>query len=275
MGLYDIVDEVIVNVETLFDSAEAFRLLGWLNELVGRIDQAIAWTLRARDLEPDNPDHLEKLANLYAMIGMPDTALRFSPDPGIGLLFRLRRYEPLIDIAEELMIDQPDDMNVRYLLAFAYTATGSHESAIHVVRSTGIMESVVQGFVRTVAEIEAYYTLINALNALGDEESVATARSLAERGEEIGFYGGEIGWVSLWRSCGLAVLGQQEKALAQFAEITKARRLPWQPLLLDSHCLRQLEGEPIYEDALAEFEARRAAIRDRLPGVLAEFGVSP
>ena len=68
-----------------------------------------------------------------------------------------------------------------------------------MIRSTGIMETVVQGFVRTVAEIEAYYTLINALNALGDEESVATARSLAERGEEIGFYGGEIGWVSLWR----------------------------------------------------------------------------
>ena len=95
--------ELVRRIEQRFDGADSYRLISLLLNLTGEVDQAIAWAIRARDLEPGNNDHVEWLAELYAEIGDFQTAIELEPNPGIGLLFKMRRYEELIDAAEFLM----------------------------------------------------------------------------------------------------------------------------------------------------------------------------
>ena len=40
-----------------------------LHDRLAEVDRSIAWTIRARDAEPDNPDHVWRLAEYYADIG--------------------------------------------------------------------------------------------------------------------------------------------------------------------------------------------------------------
>jgi TolB-like protein/tetratricopeptide (TPR) repeat protein len=272
-GLVEKVESVIQGVQALFHDAEAFRLVGWLEVLLGQVDRAIAWTIRARDLEPGNPDDIANLAELYASIGDFDTALRLEPEAGVGLLFRMRRYPELIDTAELLMIEEPEDVEVRYLLAFAYNVTGRFESAIHVLGSTGLPDSIINHGARSVADIEALYTLMNALDGFGTDETVELAKSLAQFGED-GPWWGDIGWLALYRGCGLAILDRYDEALQLLMRVKESRRLLWSPVIRDSHCFRQFADEPAYQDILRDQEERRARLRERLPATLAEFGVT-
>ena len=271
-GRVEEVRVVIQGIQNLFDDAKAYRAIGWLKELIGEVDQAIAWTIRARDLEPDNTDHVGKLAELYAAIGDFDTALKLEPEPGIGLLFRMRSYETLIDVAEFLMIDEPGDMEVRYLLAFAYNATGQFESAIHVLSSTGLPDSVINSTARSVADIEGLFTLTNALAGVGKPETTELAQSLALYNDN-GPWWGDIGWLALHRSCNRVILGRYEDALQLLVRVKESARLLWDPVIRDSYCFQQFVDEPAYQDILRDQEERRAALRKRLPQTLAAFGL--
>jgi tetratricopeptide (TPR) repeat protein len=71
-GRLDDMHEVIERMQQNFDTADAYRVTSRLLELAGRIDESVAWALRARDREPDNPDHVSKLYR----IAVPDAALR-------------------------------------------------------------------------------------------------------------------------------------------------------------------------------------------------------
>jgi len=275
LGKFGRVEEirpVIERVQELFDDAGSYRVIGWLKELVGEVDQAIAWTIRARDLEPGNPDHVEKLAELYASIGDFETALRLEPEPGIGLLFRMRRYTDLIDVAEFRMIEVPEDINVRYLLAFAYQATGQYESAIHVLSSTGLPDTVLNGQARSVADLEGFFTLINALAGVGESETNELAQSLAEWNYN-GPWWGDIYWQALYKGCVLAILDRDEEALQLLLRMKETSRLPWVPAVRDMFCLQRYTDEPVYRDILEHFEERRKVLRESLPATLAEFGV--
>jgi TolB-like protein/Tfp pilus assembly protein PilF len=266
------VHAVILGIQELFNDAESYRLIGWLKELIGQPDQAIAWTIRARNLEPDNPDHIGKLAELYATVGDFETALLLEPEPGVGLLFLMRRYQDLIDIAEFLMIEEPGDLALRFLLAFSYNATGQFEAAIHILSTTGLPDSVLNNVARSVSEIEGFTTLVNALAGTGNDETVELARSLA-LWEEDGPWWGDIGWVSTYRGCGLAILERHEEALQYLGHVNDSPRLPRVPVLQDSVCFQAYADEPVYQEVLRQIEARQAELRERLPATLAEFGV--
>ena len=272
MGRVDEVRAVIRNVQALFEDAESYRVLALLYELIGDVDLAIAWTLRARDLEPDNLDHVEKLADLYALFGDAETALRFVPSPSLGVLYQLRRYAELIDDAEFLMIDRPDDVEIRYLLALAYYLTGAHESAIYVLRSTGLPESVVNDHPRSISEIEAFMTLTNALIATDLPDANEIGRALAQWNEDVNWWG-DIGWQALYRSCNRGVLGLHEAALELLPRLKESARLAPMPILQDSWCFTQYAENPVYLDVLHDQQERRARIREKLPTTLAEFGV--
>jgi TolB-like protein/tetratricopeptide (TPR) repeat protein len=268
----DEIREIIRGIAELFDDVESNRAVGWLHELIGELDRAIAWTLRARDLEPDNPDHVANLAQLFVAIGDIETALRLEPRPSVGMLLQMRRYQDLIDIAEFLMIEEPNDMEVRYLLAFAYVATRQFEAAIHVLGSTGLPDSLLNNRVRSVSEVEAFMTLINALAGVEQKETAKLAQSLALFFED-GPWWGEIGWISLFRACSLEILGRHEEALQQLVQVKESSRMLRDPLFRDSYCFRQYVEEPAYQDILRHFDERRARLRERLPATLAEFGV--
>jgi TolB-like protein/tetratricopeptide (TPR) repeat protein len=261
---------LIGRIETMFDGPEAYRLIGQLLELTGQVDQAIAWTIRARDLDPGNPDHVYRLAELYGVIGDFDTALRLEPEPGIGLLYRMRRYEELIDIAELLMIEEPGDMPLRYLLAFAYNATGQFESALRVLKSAGLPDSILEE-TRFSADMEGFITLMNAAYGAGN---IDVARELAmfwaNRHHPV-----NIDW---WQdangACAMSVLEFHAEALARLERIRNSPRLPWDPVLKDAVCFQRYSDEPVYQETVRHVDARRAALRERLPATLAEFGVS-
>ncbi len=264
---------VINNIQALFDDAESCRVVGWLYELIGEVDLAIAWTLRARNMEPDNLDHVEKLAYLYALIGDADTALRLESPPSLGTLFELGRYVELIEAAEFLMIERPDDVEVRYLLALAYDATGNYESAVYILSSTGLPDSVLSGLTRSVSEIEAFMTLANALAASELPDAVNLGLALARWNEDEAPWWGPIGWIALYRSCTRAVLGRDDAALALLARVKEGPRLAPRPVLRDSSCFRKYADEPAYLDVLRDQDERRARLRQKLPATLAEFGV--
>ena len=123
----------------------------------------------ARDAEPNNGDHNQRLAELYVIIGDFETGLELEPEPGVGLLYRMRRYQELIDTAELLMIDEPHDVVLRYLLAFGYNATGQFEAALRILKSTGLPDSVLLE-VRASTDMEGFSTLMNAAYGAGETE---------------------------------------------------------------------------------------------------------
>ncbi len=269
------VPKVIQNIQALFDDAESYRVIEWLYELIGELDQSIAWTLKARDLEPGNPDHVERLLELYAIIGDEETLLRLNPSPSPGVLFQMRRYAEFIDAAEFLMIEEPNDMEVRYLLARAYHFTGAHESAIHVLSSTGLPDSVLNDQARSVSEIEASMTLTNAMIATGVPDVVELGQSLAtwQDGEDTPLWWGDIGWIALHRSCNHAVMERHEQALELLPRIAESRRLAPMPVLRDSWCFEKYAENPVYLGVVQEQEKRREALRKKLPDTLASHGV--
>ena len=248
---------IIQGIMNLFDSVESYRVIGQLTELIGEFDQAIAWGIRARDREPDNPDHTANLASLFTMIGDFETAISLEPEPNLWMLFQMRRYPELIDIAEFLMIEEPDDMNVRYLLAFAYNATGQFESAIHVLHSTGLPDSILNDTARSVTEIEAFHWLINALLGLDQPEAIELARSLASFSEKVPLHG-QNGWIAVYKGCNLGALGRHDEALETFRLLMKSPRLFWDPVLRDFECLRPLYKNPGYQEVLQDQEDRRS-----------------
>ena len=270
-GMLDEMYEVIERMQQNFDTAESYRVTSWLLELAGRIDESVAWVLRARDREPNNPDHVAKLAELYTLMGDFETALRLEPEPGIGLLFLMRRYEELIDQAEFLVIERPQDVELRYVLAFAYNATGQFESAIHILSTTGQPDTFLEQRVRSAADMEGYFALVNALAGVGQ---TGMAKDLAglfpvELWEKIPDW-----WNRAYGACGLATMEQDDKALELLQRIKDSPRLPWLPVILDSLCFQRYAENPDYQALVHVVEERQAAKRKQLPSTLAEFDVA-
>lgn len=262
---------LIQRIEQRFDGADAYRLISTLYQLIGQLDRAIAWAIRARDLEPGNDDHVWQLAELYTEIGDQDTAEALVPHPGIGLLYEMRRYPELISLAEKLVVEQQGSIDVRYRLAFAYNATEDYESAMWVMISTGQPETTMT-FPRSGADWQGFFTLVNASYGLGD---LRTARELANWFVNEPIHHENPDWFTETQmACGLAVLDRDTEALDTLETIQRSPRLPQEPVLEDSTCLRKYHGNPRYQAVLEHFAARQARLRARLPQTLAEFGVS-
>lgn len=261
--------EIIHRVEELFDNVASYRLIASLLELTGDIDQSIAWTIRVRDMEPDNPLLIGKLAELYADIGDFDTALLLEPDPGVGLLFKMRRYQDLIDVAEFLMIEEPEDLALRYLLAFAYNATGQFESAVWVLSSSGLPDSVING-ARQGIDLEGYITLVNSLYGAGD---TSTAHELARFWVSTDDTVNYDWWTDIYTACALAILGRDTEALQKLQHSMQSPRPAWQSILKDEICFQRYSDEPIYKMTVHHFDEQRANLRKHLPATLAKFGV--
>ena len=270
-GLLDNMYEVIERMQQNFDTADAYRVTSWLLELAGRIDESVAWALRARDREPDNPDHVSKLAELYTLMGDFETAQQLEPEPGVGLLFLMRRYEELIDQAEFMVIERPQDVELHYVLAFAYNATGQFESAVHILSRTGQPDTFLEHRVRSAADIEGYFALVNALAGAGQ---INLAKELA------GYFEAELWdaipdwWNKAYGACGLAVMEQDDKALEILQRIEDSPRLPLVSVIMDSFCFQRYEENPDYQALIHLVEERQAAKRKQLPSTLAKFDVA-
>lgn len=267
-GFYEEARGVVEEVEGLFEGASADVVIGELRSFLGDLDQAIAWTIRARDLEPGNSAHTQRLAEYYADIGDFDTALTLDPD-GIGILFKMREYSQMIDLAEIAMIEQPEDLWLKSLLAVAHNAQGAYNAAIHVLSSTGLPESVLNGW-RSNEELEAYRALMNAVYGAGETE---LARDLAQRRFNQGIWNAYYWWANVPAACELAILGRDDEARGFLERSLQDVALVWDPILLDAPCFARFKNDPVYLALIRHYQDHRQALRERLPATLAEFGV--
>ena len=276
-GRVEETDEVIERIQELFINdqsnrrVEAYRVIDALLAQIGRVDEAIAWTIRARDLEPGNVDHIHRLADHFAVIGDFDTALELEPEAGLGILFRMRRYPDLIDVAEFLMIDQPHDIVVRYILAFGHTAVGNYEDALRILATTGQPNVVLENTVRSAADVEGFHTFMNASYANGDLE---TAIRLANGNFDPDMNTARDWWYNFHSSCSLAIAGREDEAIDYLGTLENSPQVPWEPYLRDSVCMNLLEGRPEYQQIIEHVESRKQELRQKLPATLEQFGVS-
>lgn len=266
----DEVRELVEQMQRKFDGATAYVAIAHLYDLLGDVDHAIAWAIKARDAEPDNRLHVARLAEYYTDIGDYETAAELEPDLGVGLLFKMRRYDEMIDKAELAMLDLPKDMQLRVYLGFAYNATGQFDRAIYIINSSGFLESYRHSR-RTTADSDGFTVVLDAAYGSGEVE---WAREQAEW-EMATHYESLTAdwWIALENACTQAIVGNDDEVHRLFLRALDGNHLAWEPMLRDHQCFKRFLDDPAYLAVVRHFDDRRATLRARLPATLKQYGV--
>jgi TolB-like protein/Tfp pilus assembly protein PilF len=267
-------EQILSRILELFPTAPGYLAAARIADAYGAPDQAIAFSLKARLLRPDDLDIAGQLAGLHAQIGDFESAALFEPEPGMGQLMWQRRYPELIDLAQELMIDQPGDVEVLYLLAFALNTEERFQESVRVLNLTGMSDFVLRES-RRANETHYLPTLITALQATGDTDK---ARELAEWNLEFNQKMSSGQQVDTWvnhfaEACALSILDRDEESLAVFEKLQDVPAIPRTPWVKDHTCFRKFQNEPRYRAVVSALDARLAAIRERLPATLEQYGL--
>lgn len=262
-----IVDQMIDR----FDGAAAYLAIADVLSLVGDVDHSIAWVIRARDAEPDNPLHVERLAELYTDIGAYETAQALEPDLGVGLLFKMRRYSEMIEKGVDIYWDNPQDTQLQTYLAVAFNAMGRYNDALRMIQGSGVLDTY-HAIRRNTVELDAQLALLNAAYGSGEVEQ---AREFFRLSEGIHYVGDSSDWgVSLALACINAILGNDDEVYRRFARAREGKNLAWEPMLKDRACFERFANDPEYLKTVKHFDDLRAMLRERLPETLARHGVS-
>jgi len=266
--------ELMERMLELFPTAAGYLAAARISEAMGKFDEAAGWAMQSHLLRPEDAEVNGQVAELLARLGDFELAAEFDPEPTPGLLFWHRRYQELVDLGEELVIDDPGDIDLRLLLAFAYSALGQHEQSIAQMESAGFPETVLAES-RRASELHALLTYVGALQASGKADE---ARSMAgwafDFNMEFQRTGTDDGWAArLSMACAQNVLGDRQASLDMLDSLTALQNIPPLPWLRDLACLQSLVNEPRYKAVVAEFESRVATQRARLPETLALHGI--
>ncbi|MDH3439966.1 MAG: hypothetical protein OEM63_04375 [Gammaproteobacteria bacterium] len=263
--------QLVEQMIALFDGAAAYRAIAEVLGILGDVDHAIAWTIKARDAEPNNPLHVHRLAEYYTDIGAYETAQLLEPDLGVGLLFKMRRYDEMIEKGVDLYWDNPGDLQLQIYLAVAYNAKGRHNDALRMIEGSRVLE-ISQEVRRTTLELDAKVAMLNAAYGSG---AVDDARELIKLTENRHYQGDTGDWgVALGLGCIYAIRGDDEEVYRRFARAREGKNLAWEPMLKDAACFERFENDPEYLETVKHFDDLRAMLRERLPDTLAEHGVA-
>jgi TolB-like protein len=258
-----------------FPDARGHRALARLYETTGEIDVGIAYALEAYRAEPTDPETTAQVAELFARIGLFDKADEFEPNPEAGLLNQLyfrRDYRRLVEEASELMLEYPDDVKIRYMLAFAMNAIGDSGNAIRILEGAGIPIQPHSEFMTGAAD-EANTTYVDALQAVGGRDDLARELAMGKlTTRDPALF--RSWWVASYWSCTLAQVGRLEEALELLETVKRTQGLALSPFIADALCFRAFQDEPRYRWVLEHLEARQAELRARLPATLQRFGVA-
>jgi TolB-like protein/DNA-binding winged helix-turn-helix (wHTH) protein/cytochrome c-type biogenesis protein CcmH/NrfG len=256
-GRVEQTEAVIDEIDNRFSTAAAYSAIAHLQELIGAVDDAILSAREARRLEPENPVFPWQLAELHARIGDLETAAQYERQPSLQLLYRTRRFDELITLAEKTLRMQPGDSNARYLLAAAYNATGRFESSRDVLETAGLPEIALHE-TRRASDTTALADYAVSLARTGE---VARARELAEwllwfmqthlETDHRGW------WPHAYKACALLVLGRREEGLAAIGRIRGSPRLPFVTFLETSPCFSDIAQEAEYRSMLETVIARQ------------------
>jgi tetratricopeptide (TPR) repeat protein len=268
--------ELAPEIAARFPNARGYAALARLYDLSGELDVGIAWGLRALRLQPDDKETQWLIAELYAKIGDFTAASQY--DPGSISQFWLQgRYGELIDLAQDYLIEHPEDLDAKYYLAFAYNATGDFATAKYLLERMGVPVLLDTDPGNPIFP-RANSSYIDALQSIGGNESrveeLATER-VANTRNSLGPGGHEKSWwVNALGACAYAQVGNFSVALDLLDVAVNAKGMPWSSLLQDSPCFKRLAGEPRYKAAIDRLEERKKQLRERLPGTLKEYGVA-
>ncbi len=270
----DKVRDVGREIAERFANARGYLALARLYEVTGELDIGIAWGLKALQQQPDDQETKEQIGELYARIGDFATAARYDPE-AIGQFWLQRRYGELIDLAQNEVIDHPDDVNAKYYLAFAYNATGDFASAEYLLKKAGMPPPLDPLGVPLDPQPVASY--VDARQALrGDDPLVTEIASYeVDHFSKDKEHGLQKSWFpNTWLACALAQLGRYPEALDALDVAVNAQGLVWSPVLQDSPCFKRLAEQPRYKAAIDHLEDRKKQLRERLPETLREQGVT-
>ena len=276
-GMTDKARNVIALIEERFSTANAYQVIARTLELIGDIDEAIAWALRAYELEPDNQDTAWQVAELYARLGDFEKAREYESGPAFNLLYWERRYEEMIELGEELVLDHPNQVQLWYGLARALSATGQYEQAVYVLRSQDLPARA-KSENRRANDEEAMVVLADSLKQLGrHEEARELAAWIRHKFRSMIDTGGDRSWWGhFYLACTLSILDEDDEALDELDRVASAVDLPWYPMLMDAPCFRKYASEPRYQAIVTEIEERKRKLREKLPDTLErmrdEFG---
>jgi len=81
-------------------------------------------------------------------------------------------------------------------------------------------------------------------------------------------------WRKILVACAYSVLGSRAEVLELLVQIQHSPRLTIVQVLKDSVCFEAYADVSEYKETLRLLDARKKALRERLPATLAEFGVS-
>jgi len=253
---------VVRDIANRFSDAAAYSATAQIYEQIGEFDLAVAAMKSALQLAPQNEAARAQLAELYAEIGDFPKAARYEPEAGLGQLFWRRDYKALVDLGEEIAIDQPEDVEIWYLLGFGYAVIGDNENAVRVLNVAGAPERSKAEF--TVGgDLAAMATLASALDALGrKDEAREAAGAVADQMRNFIRTGADQGvWANTLLSCSLAVLGDDNAAMEALSKVNDGLGLPRLPWLKDFPCFTRFHGDARYERVIAAVEKRQAALR--------------
>ena len=262
--------DIAEQIKARFQDADAMMALARIYELTGDLDEGIGWALRARELQPDDAEKSWLVAELYARIGDFETARQYEDaESAFNLLYWERRYEEMIELGEELVFDQPNQVQIWYGLARAYAATGHYEQAVHVLRRQDIPQ-IAYVDARRANGLEALVTLADALYEVGDiEEARRHAEWAGSKFASLRDTGsGDSWWPNLYQACTLSILEDKERALEVLQRVDNSTGLLWYPVLVDAPCFRRLSDAPEYQQVVSAYENRLQELRERLPGTL-------
>jgi len=253
-----------------FDNARAFLEISRIYELIGELDTAIGWALRAHNAAPDEDQPRWRLAELYTRIGDPAAAEFFDPEPSLAYAYYRRDYETVIDLAEDRLIENRNDLAVLYLLTKSYAATGRHDQLIWNLQREGLPDRVYNESRRT-SELEAVASLASAYQATGQvDQAREVARWLIDFFSKSDALGTERSWwTNLYHACSLSVNDEDEAALTILDRIPQLPGHAWYPVLRDEPCFARFADEPRYQAVLHHVEQQKAGYRTRLPDTLA------
>ena len=203
-------------------------------------------------------------------IGEFDIASALDPN-GIGVLFKMRRYDEMIDEAELRMIDFPGDIQLRVYLAFAYNATGQFDAAVRMIETSGVLDAYSE-MRRGTEDTDAFNVILNAAYGSGE---IDRARELTQWALDTHFeWTSSYWWASLGYACMRAILGEDDEVDRRLQRTLESNVLAWQPMLKDQHCFKRFADDPAYLAVVKHFDDRRALLRARLPATLASYGLA-
>jgi serine/threonine protein kinase/TolB-like protein/Tfp pilus assembly protein PilF len=277
LGTVDEIDtlhELATEILARFPNPRGYRALARLYELTGEIDVGIAWGLKALQAEPDDRETYWQVGELFSRIGDFAEAAKYDADPAISQLWFQRRYNELIDLAQDYVIEHPDADDAKYFLAFAYNAIGDYARARYLLERMGMPLPL--GSFASGVEYQYGESYVDALQALGGNDALATR--LARQRVDNSTAGVQAGlerswWVNTLLACDYVQLGKPAEALDSLDRAVAAHGLVWSPMLEDSPCFKRIATEPRYKAAVERVEERKKGLRERLPATLSEHGV--